>query len=159
MPQIYSGDEIAMEGWDDPDNRRDFPGGFAGAVGSAFTTAGRTPEQQAMFAWVAELGKVRREHPALGCGAEQVLASEADWMVYLRDAGKADCGGSRERVVVAIHRGYQAGDLSVPTAETWMEGCRLGVPAVGGKASTAGMEGDVLKLHLQGDDALIAACR
>ena len=28
MPQIYSGDEIAMHGGDDPDDRRDFPGGF-----------------------------------------------------------------------------------------------------------------------------------
>jgi glycosidase len=159
MPQIYSGDEIAMHGWDDPDNRRDFPGGFAGAVGSAFTMAGRTSEQQAMFDWVAELGRVRREHPALQCGAEQVLASGADWMVYLRDAGKADCGGSRERVVVAIHRGYQAGDLSVSTAETWAAGCRLGAAEVGGSGSKVAVEGDVLKLHLLGDDAVIAACR
>ena len=30
MPQIYSGDEIAMMGGEDPDNRRDFPGGFGG---------------------------------------------------------------------------------------------------------------------------------
>src|SRR5205085_654538 len=29
-PEIYSGEEIAMEGGDDPDNRRDFPGGFGG---------------------------------------------------------------------------------------------------------------------------------
>ena len=30
IPQIYSGDEIAMPGGADPDNRRDFPGGFPG---------------------------------------------------------------------------------------------------------------------------------
>ena len=28
IPQIYSGDEIAMSGGEDPDNRRDFPGGW-----------------------------------------------------------------------------------------------------------------------------------
>ena len=28
MPQFYSGDEIAMEGGDDPDNRRDFQEGL-----------------------------------------------------------------------------------------------------------------------------------
>jgi neopullulanase len=28
MPQVYSGDEIAMQGGEDPDNRRNFPGGF-----------------------------------------------------------------------------------------------------------------------------------
>ena len=30
MAQIYSGDEIAMQGGGDPENRHDFPGGFAG---------------------------------------------------------------------------------------------------------------------------------
>ncbi|MFP5233187.1 MAG: alpha-amylase family glycosyl hydrolase, partial [Acidobacteriota bacterium] len=35
MPQIYSGDEIAMQGGGDPDNRKDFPGGFPGAAQSA----------------------------------------------------------------------------------------------------------------------------
>ena len=36
-PEIYSGDEIAMEGKEDPDNRRDFPGGFkAGDHNAAF---------------------------------------------------------------------------------------------------------------------------
>jgi glycosidase len=29
MPQIYRGDEIGMPGGPDPDDRRDFPGGFA----------------------------------------------------------------------------------------------------------------------------------
>ena len=45
IPQIYSGDEIAMAGGDDPDNRRDFPGGFPGDPHNAFT-ARRTAEQQ-----------------------------------------------------------------------------------------------------------------
>ncbi len=166
MPQIYSGDEIAMHGWDDPDNRRDFPGGFAGAAGSAgapnnaFTEAGRTAEQREMFDWVSLLGRVRREHPALQCGAEQVLASGADWMVTLRDAGRAaECGGSKERVLVAIHRGYQAAELTVPVAQTWMAGCRLDAPEVGGKASTAVLDGETLNLKLQGNDAVIATCR
>ena len=52
IPQIYSGDEIAMPGGDDPDNRRDFPGGFPGDPRNAFTASGRTPEQQDVFAYV-----------------------------------------------------------------------------------------------------------
>ena len=44
MPQIYSGDEIGMPGGEDPDNRHDFPGGFAGDAHNAFTKAGRTAE-------------------------------------------------------------------------------------------------------------------
>ena len=41
-PQIYYGDEIAMAGGGDPDNRRDFPGGFPGDARNAFTAHGRT---------------------------------------------------------------------------------------------------------------------
>ena len=87
MPQLYAGDEIAMKGGDDPDNRRDFPGGFPGDAQDAFTQAGRTAEQQAEFAWISALTKLRREHAALECGGEQVLAANADWLVTLRDMG------------------------------------------------------------------------
>src|SRR4029453_766960 len=37
IPQLYYGEEIALEGKDDPDNRRDFPGGFPGDTHNAFT--------------------------------------------------------------------------------------------------------------------------
>ena len=30
IPQLYYGEEIAMTGGHDPDNRKDFPGGFSG---------------------------------------------------------------------------------------------------------------------------------
>ena len=52
IPQLYYGDEIAMPGGEDPDNRHDFPGGFPGDQNDAFTSAGRTPEQQDVFAHV-----------------------------------------------------------------------------------------------------------
>ncbi|HWO00125.1 MAG TPA: alpha-amylase family glycosyl hydrolase [Blastocatellia bacterium] len=48
-PQIYYGDEMAMAGGSDPDNRRDFPGGFPGDVRDAFSENGRTAEQKAAF--------------------------------------------------------------------------------------------------------------
>jgi glycosidase len=159
LPQLYSGDEIGMKGGEDPDNRRDFPGGFAGAQTDAFTAAGRTPEQQQMFSWVSNLAKARQAHPALACGAEQVLATDADWMVYLRDAGHADCAGSQERVLIAIHRGPKADDRTVPVAQTWMAGCRVGSPEFGARGSTVAVEGETLKLHLLGDDVVLAACR
>ena len=55
IPQVYSGDEIGMPGGDDPDNRRDFPGGFPGDPTNAFTSAGRTAEQQDVFAYLQSL--------------------------------------------------------------------------------------------------------
>ena len=55
VPMIYSGDEIAMPGGGDPDNRRDFPGGWPGDPHNAFEASGRTPDQEAVFARVVKL--------------------------------------------------------------------------------------------------------
>lgn len=60
-PQLYYGDEIAMQGGGDPDNRRDFPGGFAGDPRNAFTKTGRTPEQEDAFNYIRRLGQLRAE--------------------------------------------------------------------------------------------------
>ncbi|HKQ99471.1 MAG TPA: alpha-amylase family glycosyl hydrolase, partial [Pyrinomonadaceae bacterium] len=65
IPQLYYGDEIAMQGGEDPDNRRDFPGGFPGDSRNAFTKAGRTIDEQRMFEWTRDWIHLRREHPAL----------------------------------------------------------------------------------------------
>ena len=46
-PQLYYGDEIALPGGDDPDNRRDFPGGFPGDAIDAFTN--RNVQQNSAF--------------------------------------------------------------------------------------------------------------
>src|SRR5215813_10430529 len=46
IPELYYGDEIGMTGGGDPDNRHDFPGGWAGDRQNAFTEEGRTTEQQ-----------------------------------------------------------------------------------------------------------------
>jgi len=48
IPLVYYGDEIAMTGGADPDNRRDFPGGWTTDASNAFSASGRTPEQQAV---------------------------------------------------------------------------------------------------------------
>jgi glycosidase len=167
MPQIYSGDEIAMPGGEDPDDRHDFPGGFPGSGPSAFTQSTRTPAQQQMYSWVAQLSSLRSKHDALACGAEQVLAANDDWMVYLREADRAApgaCGTSSERVLVALHRAPQSDShkpatLDVKLLLTWMYGCKLAPPELATAGSTASISDDVLHLNLTGDDALIASCQ
>ncbi|HSY34236.1 MAG TPA: alpha-amylase family glycosyl hydrolase [Acidobacteriaceae bacterium] len=166
MAQIYSGDEIAMSGATDPGNRNDFPGGFPGSAENAFVASGRTPVQQETFDWVAKLTAVRRKHDALGCGAEQVLASNDDWMVTLRDAGKAaegTCGASGERVVVAIHRGGKTGGVAPATLDvklgmTWMEGCKLGGAEIQSGGATAEVQGGTLHLQAAGDAVWVGSC-
>ena len=162
-PQLYAGDEIAMKGGEDPDNRRDFPGGFPGDAQDAFTRAGRTSEQQAEFAWIAGLTKLRREHAALACGGEQVLAANADWLVMLRDTRheraercERQRAGENERVIVALHRGSGNASLDVVTRQTWADDCKVSHPLLGEGLVSASAGG--IHLSLSGNDALIAAC-
>ena len=86
MPQIYSGDEIAMDGGNDPDNRRDFPGGFPGDTSDAFTSAGRTSQQEAMHAWVQGLLDLRAHHEVLETGGQQNLLVDDTGFVFARIA-------------------------------------------------------------------------
>jgi glycosidase len=69
VPQLYYGDEIAMEGGDEPTTRGDFPGGFPGDKRNAFTEAGRTKEEQELFAHIRRLTGLRRELEPLRSGA------------------------------------------------------------------------------------------
>ena len=87
MPEIYSGDEVAMDGGDDPDNRRDFPGGFPGDPQNAFTPAGRTPEQATMHDYVAGLFQYRQKHPALTTGDQQDLFVDNTALAFVRSKG------------------------------------------------------------------------
>jgi neopullulanase len=59
IPMIYYGDEIGLPGGPDPDNRRDFPGGFPGDTRDAFTDAGRTAAERALFDHVRRLLHLR----------------------------------------------------------------------------------------------------
>jgi glycosidase len=68
VPQLYYGDEIAMEGPDEPTARGDFPGGFPGDKRNAFTAAGRTKEEQELFDFIRRLTTLRRKLPRLQNG-------------------------------------------------------------------------------------------
>jgi glycosidase len=84
IPQIYSGDEIGMPGGDDPDNRRDFPGGFPGDARNAFTASGRTAEQQDVFAYVQSLLALRKSHAALRTGKQWHIGWDDTYYAFLR---------------------------------------------------------------------------
>lgn len=79
-PLIYYGDEIAMRGGADPDNRRDFPGGFPGDPQNAFLAKSRTAEQTEVFNHVHSLLKLRHELEPLRRGDLTILcASNNAW--------------------------------------------------------------------------------
>jgi glycosidase len=69
VPQLYYGDEIAMEGGDEPTTRGDFPGGFPGDKRNAFSAGGRTKEEQEVFEFIRQLTTLRRDLEPLQTGA------------------------------------------------------------------------------------------
>lgn len=88
VPQIFYGDEIALQGGGDPDNRRDFPGGFPGDARNAFVKTGRTDDEQLVFEHVQKLARLRREHEPLRRGAlSHVYISEQQY-AYVRSTGR-----------------------------------------------------------------------
>ena len=87
-PIIYYGDELAMPGGGEPDNRRDFPGGFPGDARSAFTPAGRTAVENEIWNYLAKLGKLRQELESLRRGKTLDLLDEEQQMAYARVTDK-----------------------------------------------------------------------
>lgn len=111
IPELYYGDEIGMPGGKDPDNRRDFPGGWKEDPKNAFTAEGRTPEQQEVFTYVQTLLHLRAQHPSLRSGKLWHLSSDDSTYVFLREY-------EDERLVIAFHRGSAPRELGVPLGDT-----------------------------------------
>jgi glycosidase len=149
MPQIYSGDEIAMLGADDPDNRRDFPGGFENSQQNAFTDAGRTPQQRQMFDAVQHLLAIRQSHPALQAGEEQVLHAGKDVLVYVRTLPQAG-----QRILVAVNKGKQTENLTLDADGTEIKGAQH-ADVLLGDADALVFARDNLTLHLPPETATI----
>jgi neopullulanase len=117
IPQIYSGDEIAMDGRDDPDNRHDFPGGFPGDPQNAFTAAGRTAEQQDVFDYAQSLLSLRREHSALRYGKQWHIGWDETYYAFLRESPE-------EKLLVVYNNAASSRELEIPIGDTSLESVR-----------------------------------
>jgi neopullulanase len=119
IPLVYYGDEIALEGGGDPDNRRDFPGGWPGDPTNAFTASGRTPDQQEVFAHVQRLTRLRGELAPLRRGAMRNLLVEDQQWAYARVLGG-------EAALVVLNNAPEPATVRVPVeALGWSDGVRL----------------------------------
>jgi glycosidase len=106
IPMIYYGDEIAMRGGNDPDNRRDFPGGWPDDPKNAFTAQGRDAEQQAVFEYVRKLARLRSQTADLRSGAmEQIEVTDN---IYAYRRGK---------IIVALNNDTKPAAVEVEAAD------------------------------------------
>ncbi len=106
IPCLYYGDEIAMRGGNDPDNRRDFPGGWSEDSRNAFEAVGRTSEENGIFSYLQTLTHLRAELEPLRRGTFVDLAIANETWAYAREA-------AGQSVIVTINKG------SVPAAITF----------------------------------------
>jgi alpha-amylase len=109
LPMIYYGEEVGRPGGDWPDNRSDMPWGER-----AIAPGAGKPRDESLRADYRKLIAIRKAHPALSRGVHTAISTQGDLLVFSQaDAAAAD------EVIVAVNRGAEPADLSVPIPGTW----------------------------------------
>jgi glycosidase len=151
VPQLYYGDELAMEGGDEPTTRGDFPGGFPGDKRNAFSATGRTREEQELFEYIRHLTTLRRELQPLRTGKLVNLHVAEQQYAYARTTGNA-------AVLVVINNENKAAEIETDVSGT---GLRLftGTPLKDrlGSGREAVVRDGKLQVHLPQRTAAIFA--
>jgi neopullulanase len=158
-PLIYSGDEIAMTGGDDPDNRRDFPGGFIQGGqktgNNAFDRNERTEPQREMHDWVSQLTALRNTAPELHAGDVQVEDVAVDSIAYVRgfnlDRG---CASGARRVLVIVNKAEHPKTIPLSIDKTALQNCTKADVLLGDQISVQ-LSADKLQLVVPPESAAI----
>jgi glycosidase len=129
IPQLYAGEEIAMEGKDDPDNRRDFPR-------DAFQAEGRKPNEREMFDWTRAWIRLRREHAAIRTGRLIDLFYDDETYVFARQLAE-------ETIVVAFNRENKLKRVSVPVGAIGVKDGVMLKRLIEGEGSSQVVNGEV----------------
>jgi len=90
VPLIYYGDELAMPGYGDPDNRQPWwwlTGGIPAEASVDGVAAQLDADRAALVQTVAGIGRARREHPALYSGVETQWWIDDDILAWGRVSG------------------------------------------------------------------------
>jgi len=146
IPQLYYGDEIGMTGGEDPDNRHDFPGGFPGDQHNAFSQAGRTPEEQDIYAHVQGLLRLRREHAALRTGVQKHVAVADNYYAFTRET-------DNERLLIVFHNRDAAENITLDFSDTSLSSAKTLTPIFA--ASPVQLDGTKLQLQVPPNSLVI----
>ncbi len=143
-PCIYYGDEIGMQGGDDPDNRRDFPGGWPGDPRSAFERSGRTPEENAVWDHVQELTGLRAKWEPLRRGKLMDLGVSDHTWIYARES-------THGTVIVALNNGASVANIIVPYQPDGIYRSQIGVTqdlTIAGGSGTIHLPGSAAEIYV-----------
>jgi glycosidase len=109
IPLIYYCDEIALAGGNDPDNRRDFPGGWPGDKHNAFTGEGRTKEEREVFDHLRRVIELRRALAPLRRGKLLTLSVDDQHYAFARKT-------AAEAAIVVFNNAKQDKTIEFDTA-------------------------------------------
>ncbi len=157
MPQIYAGDEIAMRGGDDPDNRHNFPGGFDDGQPNTFQAAHRSPEQQEIYVWVSNLLRLRSQHLVLQSGRQQdVLDEDPTAFAFVRGEDVSHGCDGKDRVLVIANNADQPRSIVLQTDDTALSGCSVLRPLIGSTDSVS-INDRKFEVQVKGKDVAVYA--
>lgn len=134
IPMLYYGDEVGMTGGDDPDNRRDFPGGWTGDARDAFTPAGREAAEQTLFTGFQRLARLRAELEPLRRGTLLQLLVDDEAYAFARVTREA-------RALVVFNHSSQPATLRVPLEGSGIANGAVLTDALGGAAPAQAHDG------------------
>jgi glycosidase len=123
-PCVYYGDEIGLEGGNDPDCRRAFPAGAAG-------------RDEALRATFRDLIALRRAHPALRADGLRVVGAEGASVALVR-GGADDPTAAGDTLVVVVNAATEP--HSIVLAVPALAGRRLGPVTVAGMPGGSPLE-------------------
>jgi hypothetical protein len=102
-PSVYYGDEVGMEGGNDPDCRRAFPAGAEG-------------RDEVLRAFHRDAIAARRAHPALRADRVRVAGARGAAVALVR-GGPDDPSAAGETLLVAVNAGMEPAALPIAVAE------------------------------------------
>jgi len=140
IPQIYYGTELGLEGWKDPDNRRDMPWEW---IGANHRPKASQPFARQVYDHLQRLIKIRQDNPALRYGTLYTLYVDRFLYACLREY-------RGNLVLVAVNNGRA--EMPFPAALPIAANANL-PPRVKELLN----DGTVLKSQLSGMDDLVMA--
>lgn len=115
IPQLYYGEEILMTGGHDPDNRKDFPGGWKEDKVDKFSLSGRTADEQEMWEWTRDWIGLRKGCESVRRGKTIDLYYDDEVYAFARQAGK-------ETVIVTVNNSTLDRSVKIRFADLGLDG-------------------------------------